>query len=41
MGVRCHRLDLVEGLFGCWLAVAAVMGCFDLESRGREIIEVR
>ncbi|CBF75638.1 uncharacterized protein ANIA_10458 [Aspergillus nidulans FGSC A4] len=28
MGVRCHRVDLVEGPFGCWLAVAAVMGCF-------------
>ncbi|KAL4750123.1 hypothetical protein BDW72DRAFT_119255 [Aspergillus terricola var. indicus] len=41
MGGRCHRPDLVEGLFGSWLVVAAVMGCSDLESRGRETIEVR
>ncbi|KAL4981568.1 hypothetical protein BDW68DRAFT_82854 [Aspergillus falconensis] len=33
MGVRCHGFELVEGLFGSWLAVAAVMGCFDFLSR--------
>ncbi|KAL5000482.1 hypothetical protein BDV10DRAFT_162121, partial [Aspergillus recurvatus] len=38
MGVRCHGFELVEGLFGSWLATAAVMGCF--ESRGRRATEI-